>query len=149
MSAVDYHKLRGHTRDRIHWDPTSRGQHNSPLPATEYQAPSSRLCLFEFQGINTTMATADDGKPKYGDMRDYAGPNLFQPHQARKAIRDAHEGKIPPMLGYFAALPSVPVTRWLAPIGYDVVWIDAEHSACGVETMTSVRHSDAGSGSGC
>ena len=83
--------------------------------------------------------TVDVKESRFGDMRDYVGPNLFQPHQARKAIRDAHEGKIPPMLGYFAGLASVPVTRWLAPIGYDMVWIDWEHSSCNVETMTSVR----------
>jgi len=90
-------------------------------------------------------AAAKGDAAKFGDMRDYMGPSLFQPHQARKAIRDAHEGKIPPMLGYFAALASVPVTRWLAPIGYDMVWVDWEHSSCNVETMTNVCQTDSSS----
>ncbi len=83
-----------------------------------------------------SVANSNDGR--HGDMRDYVGPSLWQPHRMRQAIRDAHEGKIPPMMGYFAALPSVPVTRFLAPLGYDCVWIDWEHSAMGVETMTTV-----------
>lgn len=78
---------------------------------------------------------------KYGDMRDYMGPSLFQPHRARQAIRDAHERRIPPLIGYYAGLAAVPITRWLAPMGYDYVWIDWEHSAMDVETMTTVRHS--------
>ena len=75
---------------------------------------------------------------KFGDMRDYMGPTLFQPHRARQAIRDAHEKKIPPMIGYYAGLASVPITRWVAPMGFDYVWIDWEHSAMNVETMTTV-----------
>ena len=78
-------------------------------------------------------------KQQHGDMRDYAAPSLFQPHLARQAIRDAHEKKIPPLLGYFQAIPSIHATRWIAPMGYDCVWIDWEHSAFSVETMTTVR----------
>ena len=89
-------------------------------------------------GTTLSLGVAEVEKPKYGDMRDYVGPNLFQPHQARKAIRDAHEGKRPPLLGYFSGLSSVPVTRFLAPVGYDMVWIDWEHTSCNVETMTTV-----------
>lgn len=39
-----------------------------------------------------TMSPILDGANgrEYGDMRDYTGPTLFQPHQARHAIRDAH-----------------------------------------------------------
>lgn len=66
------------------------------------------------------------------------GPSLFQPHQARQAIRDAHEKRIPPLIGYYAGVAAVPITRWLAPMGYDYVWIDWEHSAMNVETMTTV-----------
>jgi 4-hydroxy-2-oxoheptanedioate aldolase len=76
---------------------------------------------------------------KYGDMRDYMGPSLFQPHRARQAIRDAHEKKIPPLIGYYAGFASIPITRWLAPMGFDYVWIDWEHSAMNIETMTTVR----------
>jgi hypothetical protein len=72
-------------------------------------------------------------------MQKYMGPSLFQPHRARQAIRDAHEKKIPCMIGYYAGLSSLPITRFLAPMGYDIVWIDWEHTSCGVETMTSVR----------
>lgn len=80
---------------------------------------------------------------EYGDMRDYIGPTLFQPHQARHAIRDAHEKKITPMIGYYSGLASVPITRWLAPMGFDFVWIDWEHCAMNVETMTTVCFSAA------
>ncbi|KAI9714699.1 MAG: hypothetical protein M1828_001128 [Chrysothrix sp. TS-e1954] len=77
---------------------------------------------------------------KFGDMRDYMGPNLFQPHLARQAIRDAHEAKIPKLVGYYAGLASVPNTRWLAPMGWDFNWIDWEHSAMNVETMTTLTY---------
>lgn len=86
----------------------------------------------------TSNANGSDGQ-RYGDMRDYMGPSLFQPHRARQAIRDAHEKRIPPMIGYYAGLASVPITRWVAPMGFDYVWIDWEHSAMNVETMTTVR----------
>lgn len=71
-------------------------------------------------------------------MAAYAGPSLFQPHRAREAIRDAHEKRIPPMLCYYAGLSSIPITRFLAPFGFDAVWIDWEHTSCNVETMTTV-----------
>lgn len=73
-------------------------------------------------------------------MLAYAAPSLFQPHHARRAIRDAHEKKIPPILGYYAGLSSLPITRLLAPMGFDSVWIDWEHTSCNVETMTSMVH---------
>lgn len=72
-------------------------------------------------------------------MQKYMGPSLFQPHHARKAIRDAHEKKIPCLIGYYAGLSSIPITRFVAPMGYDAVWIDWEHTSCNVETMTTVR----------
>lgn len=73
-------------------------------------------------------------------MKAYVGPSLFQPHRARQAIRDAHEKKIPPLIGYYAGLSSVPITRFVAPMGFDVMWIDWEHTSCGVETMTTMVH---------
>lgn len=79
-----------------------------------------------------------DGQNGPVGMQAYAGPSLFQPHHARRAIRDAHDKKIPALLGYYAGLSSVPITRFLAPMGFDVVWIDWEHTSCGVETMTTV-----------
>ena len=65
-------------------------------------------------------------------------PSLFQPHRARQAIKDAHEKKIPPLIGYYAGLAAVPITRWVSPMGFDFVWIDWEHSAMNIETMTTV-----------
>lgn len=73
-------------------------------------------------------------------MQKYVGPNLFQPHFARRAVRDAHEKRIPPMLCYYAGLASVEITRWLALLGFDAVWIDWEHSSMNVETMTTMVH---------
>ncbi|PYH53350.1 Phosphoenolpyruvate/pyruvate domain-containing protein [Aspergillus niger CBS 101883] len=88
-------------------------------------------------------STAKDGSGRFGDMRDYMAKTLFQPHRARDAIWDAHQGKIPTLLRYYAGLASVPITRWLAPMGFDYVWIDWEHSAMNIETMTTPaqRHS--------
>ncbi|BCS04000.1 uncharacterized protein AKAW2_70878A [Aspergillus luchuensis] len=85
-------------------------------------------------------STTWDGPERFGDMRDYMSNTLFQPHRARDAIRDAHQGKIPTLLGYYAGLASVPITRWLAPMGFDYVWIDWEHSAMNIETMTTMVH---------
>ncbi|KFA76030.1 hypothetical protein S40288_00321 [Stachybotrys chartarum IBT 40288] len=73
-------------------------------------------------------------------MAAYAAPSLFQPHRARQAIRDAHDKKIPPLLAYYAGLASVPITRFVAPMNYDAIWIDWEHSSCNVETMTTMVH---------
>lgn len=70
----------------------------------------------------------------------YAAPSLFQPHRARDAIRDAHRKKIPPLLGYYAGLSAVPVTRMVSPMNFDCVWIDWEHTSCNVETMTTMVH---------
>lgn len=73
-------------------------------------------------------------------MAAYAAPSLFQPHFARQAIRDAHKKKIPPLLGYYCGLGSTKITRWVAPLNFDVVWVDWEHSAMNVETMTTIVH---------
>ena len=72
-------------------------------------------------------------------MAAYAALSLFQPHNARQAIRDTHEKKIPPLSGIYCGLSSIPVARFLAPLGFDTVWIDWEHTAGNVETMTTVR----------
>jgi len=71
-------------------------------------------------------------------MAAYRAHSLFQPHRAREAIKDAHEGKIPPAIGLYLGLSTVVGARFVAPIGFDWVWIDWEHSSCNVETMTSV-----------
>ncbi|RFU79368.1 aldolase citrate lyase family [Trichoderma arundinaceum] len=73
-------------------------------------------------------------------MAAYAAPSLFQPHLARQAIRDAHKKKIPPLLGYYGGLGSAKIARWLAPLNFDVVWVDWEHSSMNVETMTTIVH---------
>lgn len=72
-------------------------------------------------------------------MEAYRAPSLFQPHRARQALRDAHEGKIPPLLAHYFGISSVAVARLIAPMGFDAVWIDWEHTACDTETMTTVR----------
>ncbi|KAL7904275.1 Pyruvate/Phosphoenolpyruvate kinase-like domain-containing protein [Trichoderma velutinum] len=73
-------------------------------------------------------------------MAAYAAPSLFQPHLARQAIRDAHKKKIPPLLGYYAGLGSTLISRFVAPLNFDVVWVDWEHSSMNVETMTTIVH---------
>lgn len=73
-------------------------------------------------------------------MAAYRAPSLFQPHRARQALRDAHEGKIPPMMGLYLGLSSIPTVRLVAPMGFDAVWIDWEHTSCNVETMTTMAH---------
>lgn len=93
------------------------------------------------------MGSTDFGQHKPVGMQAYAAPSLFQPHLARQAIRDAYDGKIPSMLGYYAGLSSVGITRLLAPMGWDCVWIDWEHTSCNVETMTTVScHGGGGCG---
>jgi 4-hydroxy-2-oxoheptanedioate aldolase len=72
-------------------------------------------------------------------MAAYRAPSLFQPHRAREALADAHAGRIPPLIGYFAGLSSTAITRVVAPFGYDVVAVDWEHSTLNVETMTQVN----------
>jgi len=76
--------------------------------------------------------------PQLG-MAAYRAPSLFQPHRAREALADAHAGRIPPLLGYFCGIPSTAISKIAAQLGFDVVWIDWEHAAMSVETMTQVR----------
>jgi 4-hydroxy-2-oxoheptanedioate aldolase len=73
-------------------------------------------------------------------MQKYAAPSLFQPHRMRDALRDAHEGKIAPLIGYYFGLTSVQYARMIATMGFDVAWIDWEHTSCNVETMTDMVH---------
>ncbi|KAK1828021.1 Pyruvate/Phosphoenolpyruvate kinase-like domain-containing protein [Podospora conica] len=73
-------------------------------------------------------------------MATYAAPSLFQPHRARQALRDAKDGKIPPLMVCYLGLSSIPTARFIAPFGFDAVWIDWEHTACNVETMTTMVH---------
>ncbi|MCJ1270582.1 hypothetical protein MMC22_010479 [Lobaria immixta] len=73
-------------------------------------------------------------------MAAYRAPSLFQPHKARQALRDAYDGKINPLIGYYFGVPNIPTARVIAQLGADIVWVDWEHSPCGVETMTSIVH---------
>lgn len=87
---------------------------------------------------------ATDSKPAEDmGLAAYAAPSLFQPHNARQAIRDAYERKIGPILCVYYGISSIPVARLLAPLGFDAVWIDWEHTSCNVETMTTVRYASA------
>lgn len=72
-------------------------------------------------------------------MAAYRAPSLLQPHRAREALADAHAGRIPPIVGFFCGLACPPVAKIAAQCGWDAVWIDWEHSAMSVETMTQVR----------
>jgi 4-hydroxy-2-oxoheptanedioate aldolase len=82
---------------------------------------------------NGTKSSASKG------MAAYRAPSLLQPHRARQALRDAHNGIIPPLIGFYCGLSSPPLAKVVAQLGYDMVWIDWEHSSCNVETMTQVR----------
>ena len=73
-------------------------------------------------------------------MAAYKAPSLFQGHRTRQALQDVADGKIPPLFGLYLGLSTVPTARFVAPLGYDTVWIDWEHSSCGVETMTTMVH---------
>lgn len=75
-----------------------------------------------------------------GQMLAYRAPSLFQPHRTRQAIRDAHNGKIKPLMGLYLGLSSIQTARFMAPMGFDFVWIDWEHSVCGTETMSEMCH---------
>ncbi|KAK2764308.1 hypothetical protein FQN54_009000 [Arachnomyces sp. PD_36] len=73
-------------------------------------------------------------------MEAYRAPSLFQPHRARQALRDAHDGKIPRIFAHYFGISSVAVARLVATMGFDAVWIDWEHTACDIETMTTMVH---------
>ncbi|KAK1493328.1 HpcH/HpaI aldolase/citrate lyase family protein [Colletotrichum tamarilloi] len=88
------------------------------------------------------MATSGDEYKSTSSqgMAAYAAPSLFQPHKTRQAFRDAHAKKIPPLLCYYAGLSSIPITLYLAPMDFDAVWTDWEHTPCNTETMTTMVH---------
>ena len=71
-------------------------------------------------------------------MAAYRAPSLLQPHKARQAVRDAYEGRINPLIGYYCGVGSIPTARIMAQMGADVIWVDWEHSSMGVESMTTV-----------
>lgn len=71
-------------------------------------------------------------------MAAYRGLSLLQPHKARQAIADAHAGRIPRLLGMFSAWTSPPVTKVVAQLGFDFIWVEWEHASMSVETMTQV-----------
>ena len=72
-------------------------------------------------------------------MRAYRAPSLLQPHKARQAIADAHKGNIPPLIGIFCAWASPQVSKVVAQLGFDFVWVEWEHASMSVETMTQVN----------
>jgi hypothetical protein len=90
--------------------------------------------------VSSTNADAPAAASTPQDMRAYRAPSLLQPHRARAALRDAHEGRIPPLMAYFAMLSTPQMIKVVAQMGYDVLMIDYEHSAMGVETMTNMVH---------
>ncbi|KAL8823394.1 MAG: hypothetical protein Q9191_005896 [Dirinaria sp. TL-2023a] len=73
-------------------------------------------------------------------MAAYRAPSLLQPHKARQALRDAYEGKIKPLIGYYHGITTIPTARVMAQLGADIIWVDWEHASCGVETMTTIVH---------
>lgn len=68
------------------------------------------------------------GSVQESTMLAYRAPSLLQPHRFREALRDAHEGRIPPLIGFYCGWSCPPVAKAVAQLGYDVVWIDWEHS---------------------
>jgi 4-hydroxy-2-oxoheptanedioate aldolase len=92
---------------------------------------------------NGTTKVATNGTSHaatYTDMRAYRAPSLLQPHRARDALRDAHEGRIPTLQVYFLMLAAPSIIKVVAQLGYDVVLIDQEHSPMDISTMTQMAH---------
>lgn len=87
--------------------------------------------------INGTVTNGVEAAKPHG-MAAYRAPSLLQPHRARQAIRDAHTGKIPPLTGFYCGVSSPALAKVVAQMGYDLVWIDWEHSSCNTETMNQV-----------
>jgi 4-hydroxy-2-oxoheptanedioate aldolase len=71
-------------------------------------------------------------------MTAYRAPSLLQPHRARDALADAHPGKIAPLIGLWHDVSSPTIVRITAQLGFDVLCLDWEHSACNIETMTQL-----------
>jgi hypothetical protein len=111
------------------------------------------LSIYTFQQISTMAINGTNGHAQSAvtpinyeeveskGMLAYRAPSLLQPHRMREAIKDAHDGKIRPLLSYFMVLSCPPMVKVVAQFGYDVITLDWEHSACNVETMNQVRHS--------
>ena len=74
-------------------------------------------------------------------MHAYRAPTLLQPHRARQALKDAYEGTIKPLIGFYLGFPTIPTARISAQLGADFIWIDWEHAPCDIETMTEVGSS--------
>jgi 4-hydroxy-2-oxoheptanedioate aldolase len=89
--------------------------------------------------INGTYTNGDAPKTNLG-MAAYRAPSLLQPHRARQALADAHSGKIGPLVAFYCGLASPPIAKIVAQMGFDMVWIDWEHAAMGVETMNQVTY---------
>ena len=85
------------------------------------------------------MATTNDTATPT-DMRAYRAPSLLQPHRARDALRDAHEGRIPALKAYFAMLSAPTMVKVVAQLGYDIIIIDQEHSPMNINEMTQMVH---------
>jgi 4-hydroxy-2-oxoheptanedioate aldolase len=90
-------------------------------------------------GVVTNGAVPNGTAPRKDQgMVAYRAPSLLQPHRARQAFADAHIGRIPPLIGFYCGVSCPPIAKIVAQFGYDLVWIDWEHSSCNVETMTQV-----------
>lgn len=86
--------------------------------------------------IDTSKMTEEPRLYTSKGMAAYRAPSLLQPHKARQAIADAHAGRIPPLIGLFCAWASPPLTKVVAQLGFDFVWVEWEHASMSVETMT-------------
>ena len=91
----------------------------------------------------TGLARVDPEHVAKLGMAAYRAPSLLQPHRAQEALRDAHDGRIPPLIGFFCGLSCPPVAKVVAQLGFDIVWIDWEHASTNVETMTQVSPEEA------
>lgn len=88
----------------------------------------------------TSIARVDPEQVTKMGMAAYRAPSLLQPHRAQEALQDAHDGRIPPLIGFFCGLACPPVAKVVAQLGFDIVWIDWEHASMNIETMTQVCH---------
>jgi hypothetical protein len=106
-----------------------------PIKATFLLAQSFSQTFLRFP-IPILLAIMSLLKPQ--GMKAYRAPSLLQPHRARQALKDAHSGTIPPLIGFWHAVSSPPIIRITAQLGFDVLCLDWEHSSCNVETITQV-----------
>lgn len=120
---------KSHTNRPVPLIPTKSNQY---IPHDSTRLLSSPRNLIISSHTMATSSSSDMG------MVAYRATSLFQSHRTRQALRDAHEGKIPPLMGLYLGLSSIPTARFIAPLGFDAVWVDWEHSSCNVETMTTV-----------